>query len=207
MLRVELNNKVTKGQIGSFLNSTTHTRHDMTCHDRSLRLRLNSTRSYTPILSLTSYSTVTPFRCSYLADISAKRHACTHACSMYGWRDVWMSGGADAQPCCCLSISQRALLSPLHARMHAYSACVVRALRHVFVSRPQASLIKPQGSGGVTRTLNLPEFSSLLFAFASNTNNTHRDLAPCLPASQPVRPPGAAPVPIISPARAVPRHR
>jgi hypothetical protein len=74
------------------------------------------------------------------------------------------------------------------------SACVAPSLRN-----QASSSLRPQGSGGVTRTLNLP-FSSPLFAFASNPNDTHRDLTPCLPASQrPVRPPGAAPVPIISP--------
>lgn len=85
---------------------------------------------------------------------------------------------ADAHLCVLrVSISQRALFY-IHARMHAYNACVVRALRHLFVSR----LIKPQGSGGVIRTF-LGPFSSLLFAFANNPNSIYRDLAlACQPA-------------------------
>lgn len=84
---------------------------------------------------------------------------------------------ADAHLCVLrVSISQRALFY-IHARMHAYNARVVRALRHLFVSR----LIKPQGSGGVTRTF-LGPFSSLLFAFATQTAYTATWL---LPASLP----------------------
>lgn len=74
---------------------------------------------------------------------------------MYGW----MSGGRTHNCVLPISISQRALLSPyLHARMHAYNACVVRASRHVFVSG-----LRPQGSGAQ----GSPEHFLLLLLFAS----------------------------------------
>lgn len=63
-------------------------------------------------------------------------------------------------------------IQSLHAPMHAYNACVVRALRRVFVSR-----LKPQASGGgrgVTRTFL--RFSSLLIRLRNQpnlNNNTH----------------------------------
>jgi hypothetical protein len=121
---------------------------------------------------------VTPFRCSYLADISARRHACN---VQYGWRDVWISGGRTHSSVLPMSISQRALLSPyLHARMHAHNACVVRASRHVFVSG-----LRPQGTGSPEHLSPSP---SLRFSSYCNLNNTHCDLAlacqpACLPAA------------------------
>lgn len=96
-------------------------------------------------------------------------HACMH---VSGWRDVWMSGGRT--PLCFARIHQPAS-AILHTRTHACvqctrSACVAPSLR-----------IPPQGSGGVTRTF-LGPFSSLLFAFATQTAYTATWL---LPASLP----------------------
>jgi hypothetical protein len=79
---------------------------------------------------------------------------------------------------CCLSISERYSAPYLHARMHVYNACVVRALRHVFVSgRPhQASGLR----GGS------PEPSpSLLFSSPSRATQTIHTVIWPLPASQP----------------------
>lgn len=57
----------------------------------------------------------------------------------------------------------------LHARrMHAYNACVVRALRHVFVSRLKPSNIKPQGGHPKNLPSHLP-FLSLGFSSPSQS--------------------------------------
>jgi hypothetical protein len=80
---------------------------------------------------------------------------------MDGWRDVWVCP-AGGRPTVLLPVHHdqpAAPLSPLPAyTMHAYNACVVRASRHVFVSRPQQ--LKPQGSGARS-----PE-PSLLLSFS-----------------------------------------
>ena len=138
-------------------------------------------------------------------------HARMH---VYGWRDVWMSGGRTHKTVCNLyPISQQALLSPLPACTHACvqcmrSACVAPSLR----IRQASSSLRAQGGRGRGITRNLP-FSSLhsLRLRRQPTQTTHT--VTCLPASQPVQclpAPGSwcqclssSPHPA---ARAVPRH-
>ena len=93
-----------------------------------------------------------------LCRINVKRHALCMDGGMYGCP-------ANAQLCVAYPSASGATQPPTRtARMHACGACVVRALRHVFVSRLK---LKPQAGlrGHPKPNLPLP-FSSLL-AFLS----------------------------------------